>query len=190
MADDATPPTHVVLIRGINVGGNNPVAMLRLCAALIAAGLDDARSYIQSGNVVVAAPGQSEVEVSGVAERVLADEFDVHTVVVTVAAERMRAAISDVPKGFGTEPDLYHYDVAFLRPGVDSADVMPACGVREVVDAVWAGKGVVYFRRLSAERTKSRMSTIMSSPHYKSMTIRNWRTTTALLTMFTADTVR
>ena len=95
----------------------------------------------------------------------------------------MRAAISDVPEGFGAEPDVYHYDVAFLRPGVDSADVLPACGVREGVDAVWAGEGVVYFRRLSAERTKSRMSTIMSSPHYKSMTIRNWRTTTTLVDM-------
>ncbi len=38
-----------------------------------------------------------------------------------------------------------------------------------------------YFQRLSAERTKSKMSRIASTPEYKLMTIRNWTTTTKLL---------
>jgi uncharacterized protein (DUF1697 family) len=40
---------------------------------------------------------------------------------------------------------------------------------------------VIYSQRLSAQRTKSRLNKIMASPVYKSMTIRNWNTTTKLL---------
>ena len=43
MAHGAAAATHVVLIRGIKVGGKNPEPMARLCAALMAAGVDDAR---------------------------------------------------------------------------------------------------------------------------------------------------
>jgi len=40
---------------------------------------------------------------------------------------------------------------------------------------------VIYSQRLSSERTKSRLSKIVGTPAYKSMTIRNWNTTTKLL---------
>jgi uncharacterized protein (DUF1697 family) len=55
--------------------------------------------------------------------------------------------------------------------------------LRDGVDQAWAGKGVVYFARLSAQRTKSRMSSIVGTPEYANMTIRNWATTTKLLAM-------
>ena len=53
--------------------------------------------------------------------------------------------------------------------------------MREGVDQAWAGEGVVYFARLSAERARSKMSKLVSKPEYKLMTIRNWSTTTRLL---------
>jgi uncharacterized protein (DUF1697 family) len=42
---------------------------------------------------------------------------------------------------------------------------------------------VIYSRRLSAQRTKSRLNKIMATEFYKSMTIRNWATTMRLLEM-------
>lgn len=175
--------THVVLIRGINVGGKNIVPMARLRTALEARGYTSVRTYIQSGNVLLAAACTDEAGVSDAVERVLESEFSVVTCVVTVAAETLRAAVTDAPEGFGSEPDLFHYDVAFLVPGLESDVATAAFGIREGVDTAWAGAGVVYFRRLSAERTTSRMSSVLRSPHYKNMTIRNWRTTTTLARM-------
>jgi uncharacterized protein (DUF1697 family) len=178
--------THVGLIRGINVGGKRPVPMAGLRAALEAQGYDDVRTYIQSGNVLLAAPGVGAATVAGVVERVLAAEFGCETVVVTMTAVALRRAITGAPVGFGNEPDIYHSDVVFLRPGLEAKEALSAFGIREGVDTVWAGEGVVYFRRLSAERTKSRMSSVLGSPHYKYMTIRNWRTTTTLARMLDA----
>ncbi|HEY8239449.1 MAG TPA: hypothetical protein VIF63_08440, partial [Candidatus Limnocylindrales bacterium] len=52
---------------------------------------------------------------------------------------------------------------------------------RDGVDTVWPGKGVIYSQRLSAERTRSRLNRIVGTPAYRSMTIRSWQTTLALL---------
>ncbi len=178
-----TAPTHVVLIRGINVGGKNPVPMARLRAALEGLGYGAVSTYIQSGNVLLSAPGEDEATVTRVVEQLLATEFDVETVVLTLTADTLRSTVTEAPEGFGAEPDTYHYDVAFLMSGVTGEEALPAFGIREGVDTAWAGASAVFFRRLSAQRTKSKLSTVMSSPLYKMMTIRNWRTATALAAM-------
>jgi uncharacterized protein (DUF1697 family) len=69
---------------------------------------------------------------------------------------------------------------------VDAAEVMPAFSPKEGVDVVWPGDGLIYSQRLSAQRTKSRLNRVMSSPLYKSMTIRSWQTTSALMDLLKA----
>lgn len=44
--------TYVAFFRGINVGGNNPLPMKELVAALESIGARKVRTYIQSGNAV------------------------------------------------------------------------------------------------------------------------------------------
>ena len=44
---------QVVLLRGVNVGGRNRLAMPALRAALEQAGMEDVATYVQSGNVVL-----------------------------------------------------------------------------------------------------------------------------------------
>ncbi|WP_084104025.1 DUF1697 domain-containing protein [Demequina sp. NBRC 110056] len=175
--------THVALIRGINVGGRRPVPMARLREALEERGYAGVRTYIQSGNVLLGAPRRAPATVATAVERALAEEFDVDTVVVALTADALRTAVHDAPEGFGEAPDTFHSDVAFLRPGVSSADALAAFGIREGVDTAWAGEGAVYFQRLSAERTKSRMSKVVGTPMYADMTIRSWTTTLALVAM-------
>jgi uncharacterized protein (DUF1697 family) len=49
---------YVALLRGINVGGRNPVPMADLRAAFEDAGHTAVRTYIQSGNVLFEAGGR------------------------------------------------------------------------------------------------------------------------------------
>ena len=44
--------TYVALLRGVNVGGKNPVAMPALADCLAAEGLRDVLTYLQTGNAV------------------------------------------------------------------------------------------------------------------------------------------
>ena len=47
---------HVALLRGVNVGGANKLAMSNLRAIFAGAGCSRVETIIQSGNVVFAAP--------------------------------------------------------------------------------------------------------------------------------------
>jgi uncharacterized protein (DUF1697 family) len=173
---------YVALLRGINVGGRNKVPMAELRAAFEDAGYTDVRTYIQSGNVVFGAdtPAKSlEAEV----ETMLKRHLGYPLVVVVRSHAQLRAVVADAPAKFGAAPDTYHSDAIFLRSPLTPAQVMKIVKLRDGVDQAWAGKGVVYFARLSAQRTKSRMSSIVGTPEYANVTIRNWATTTKLLAM-------
>lgn len=175
----------MALIRGINVGGKNIVPMAALREALADAGVEQVRTYIQSGNAVLTAPGLSPEDVNALVERVLRDSFGVTTVVVTVTADALRAVTDQSPAGFGEDDDTFKHDVVFLRPGVEVEPLLAKVRLREGVDRAWPGPGVLYFRRVSSLLTRSYMREIVAMPEYQDMTIRNWRTTTALAGMLT-----
>jgi uncharacterized protein (DUF1697 family) len=171
----------VVLLRGINVGGKNPVPMARLREMLGEQGYKDVVTYIASGNVILGSDNKPE-RIKREIEDVLPKTFKLHTenlAVHVLTAAKLQAVIDDRPTGFGDEPGTYHSDAIFLM-GISAKDAMAAFDPREGVDRVWPGDGVIYSQRLSAQRTKSRLNKVMSSPLYKSMTIRNWATTTKL----------
>jgi uncharacterized protein (DUF1697 family) len=172
---------YVVLLRGINVGGKNPVPMARLRGVLEELGYADIVTYIASGNVILRSergPDRIRREL----EAALPTAFTLHSELVAVlvlSATQLRAVVENRPKGFGDEPGRYHSDAIFLM-GIDTSAAMAAFDPRPGVDTVWSGDGVIYSQRLSAERTKSRLSRIVASPMYQSMTIRSWATTTKL----------
>jgi len=178
---------YVVLLRGINVGGKNPVPMARLRAVLEGLGFTGVATYIASGNVIL----ESELtaaQIGALIEAALPREFSLHDEIVRVlvlSQAQLAAVVDNRPEGFGSQPDRYHSDAIFLM-GIEVADALAVFNPREGVDAVWAGDGVIYSQRLSAERTKSRLSKVMESLLYKSMTIRNWNTTTTLYQMLQA----
>lgn len=178
---------YVLLLRGINVGGKNKVPMADLRAFLTDLGFDKVSTYIQSGNALV----QSDLGADDIRELVeegLPTRFDLDSSLIRVLAlpaSQLRAVVANKPAGFGDEPEKYHSDAIFLM-GIGVDEAMAVFNPKEGVDAVWAGDGVVYSRRVSALRTKSRLSTIIASPLYKSMTIRSWSTTAKLLTLIDA----
>ena len=71
--------------------------------------------------------------------------------------------------------------------GIDAKTAMQVFDPRPDVDEVWPGKGVIYSQRLSAQRTKSRLSKIVGTPAYKSITIRSSSTTMAVLAGWSAE---
>jgi uncharacterized protein (DUF1697 family) len=180
----AEPTSYLVLLRGINVGGRNRVPMAQLRTTLDELGFTDVSTYIASGNVLL----RSEQPAATIKERIEAAlprafALDSELVAVLVLSlAQVRAVVERKPDGFGERPETYHSDAVFLME-IDAAAAMTAFDPRPGVDRVWPGDGVVYSQRLSAERTRSRLGKIVASPLYKSMTIRGWQTTMALLGM-------
>lgn len=180
--------SYVLLLRGINVGGNNKVSMADLKKCLEKLGYSSVKTYIASGNVIVRSD-KSEKDIKSQVEEVLPKTFKLDSELIKVLVlshEQLKAVIDKKPKGFGEKPEKYHSDAIFLID-TDTDQAMAVFDPREGVDTIWKGDGVIYSQRLSAERTKSRLNKIMMSPLYKSMTIRNWNTTTKLLELLDTD---
>lgn len=139
-------------------------------------------TYIASGNVILQS-GKHPDEVKAIIEDALPKRFKLDSELIKVLVltrNQFESVVENKPQGFGEQPDKYHSDAIFLMD-VDSSEALPAFDPREGVDLIWPGDGVIYSQRLSAQRTKSRLNKIMSSPIYKSITVRNWNTTTKLL---------
>ena len=173
---------YVALLRGVNVGGHNIVAMSDLREAFEAAGFQAVRTYIQSGNVLFESDARRhslEADLEAMLER----RFGVPLVVMLRSRLQLRNVVDKAPDGFGTRPDTYHSDVIFLKGSLTSRQAMRAVQLHEGVDRAWPGTGVIYFARLSERRAQSRMSRIVGTPEYQKMTIRSWTTTTKLLSL-------
>ena len=134
-------------------------------------------TYINSGNVIL----QSKKEASKVRSEIELQlprwfALDSERIkVLVIGKDMLVSVVEQKPSGFGDEPLKYHSDVIFLMDS-DTERAFEIFSPRADVDCVWKGHGVIYSRRLSAELTKSRLSKIMVSPLYKSMTIRSWST--------------
>jgi uncharacterized protein (DUF1697 family) len=172
---------YVALLRGVNVGGKNPVRMDALKACLEAEGLRDVTTYIQSGNVLFSAPASGRARLARRIEDVVEATFGCRSSVVLRDREQLRAVVARAPDGFGREPARYRYDVVFLKEPLTAAAAMRSVETRPGVDEAHAGAGVLYFSRLARKAAQSRLSRLVSTPAYRSMTLRNWNTTTKLL---------
>lgn len=177
---------YVALLRGINVGGNNLIKMPALTACFEAHGFTEVATYIQSGNVLFQSPETNLERLTSDIEKLLSKQFSYNARVVVVSHERLRDAVHLAPKGFGSNPAEYRYDVQFLKAPLTAAEAIKSITTKPGVDEVFAGKGVIYFSRLIAKASSSYISRVVSLPIYQNMTIRNWNTTTKLLALMDA----
>jgi uncharacterized protein (DUF1697 family) len=173
---------YVALLRGINVGGNNKIAMADLRELFEQEGHTRVATYIQSGQVLFASTTPAATLEADL-ERAIAERFDLTVPVVVVSHAKLRTVVRKAPEGFGQSPDTFHSDVIFLKKPLTPAKAMEVVRLRDGVDQAWSANGVLYFARLSELRTKSMLSKIMGTPQYKLMTIRSWSTTVKLLAM-------
>jgi uncharacterized protein (DUF1697 family) len=174
---------YVALLRGINVGGVNPIPMAELRACFLDAGLEEVATYIQSGNVVFSSSERNAAVLTERIERMLSGTFAYEASVVLRSRAQMRAVVERAPAGFGCETERYRSDVLFLKPPLTARAAIREVTTREGVDRAWEGPGVLYFDRLTERASQSRLTRIVSLPIYKQLTIRNWNTTSRLLAM-------
>jgi uncharacterized protein (DUF1697 family) len=146
-------------------------------------GYRDVATYIASGNVLFSSSVSGRVALTRGIEKIIADAFALPVVVVVRTDEEMRGIVEAAPEGFGARAGLYRYDVIFLKEPLTASSAVERVRLREGVDQAHAGRGVLYHSRLISRASQSLLSRLASDPVYKSMTIRNWNTTTKLAAM-------
>lgn len=172
---------YVALLRGINVGGKNVIKMTELRQCFEDLGLSEVATYIQSGNVVFSARARSAKSLEARIEDALSQRFGYAARIVLVSLAELAQTVTQAPKGFGTEPTRYRYDVLFVKAPLTPAAALAELSTKPGVDTAHAGLHALYFRRLISQDTQSRLSKLVQLGIYKNITVRNWNTTSKLL---------
>jgi uncharacterized protein (DUF1697 family) len=100
--------THVALLRGINVGGRNKVAMADLRAVVAGLGHTDVATYIQSGNVLFTSGGADTEALATGLEKAIADSLGVKPAVIVLSRGELERAVRDNPYPDEPNPKLVH----------------------------------------------------------------------------------
>src|SRR5437868_5998414 len=112
---------YLVLLRGINVGGRNKVAMAALRELLESHGHTKISTYIASGNVILTSD-QSAATIRRELEDALPRAFQLDSELIAVLVltlPQLQAVVRKRPEGFGDKPDMYNSDAIFLM-GIDA----------------------------------------------------------------------
>jgi uncharacterized protein (DUF1697 family) len=172
---------HVVLLRGINIGPRNRVAMPRLRELLGELGYGDVRTYVQSGNIVLESrksPRTLEREL----QQHIAEEFDVDTPVIVRTRDELAEVVDRNPLGdVADEPK--RYQVSFMSGELDDGVLGSLESVRvEPERFVAIGRELYAWHPAGVARSKL-WTALAGKKLGVTATARNWTTVTALLEM-------
>ena len=171
-------PTHVALLRGINVGKAKRVAMADLRDIVAGLGYGDVKTLLNSGNVVFSAPGVKAVEAAQRIEKALSAKLRLESRVTVLTAKEMRAVIDDNPFAtIATEPSRFlvavpstKSDLEKLRPHLVK-DWSPECfALGSRVAYMWCPGGIL----------ESGVNDVVSRTLRDAVTVRNWATISKL----------
>jgi uncharacterized protein (DUF1697 family) len=171
---------YVALLRGINLGGKNKLPMKDLVMMFSAAGCDDVKTYIQSGNVAFkAAPSIAAKVPSAIAAAILSHS-GCRVPVVTRSAEEIRDVVRGNPfLTAGRRPDILH--VAFLADKPRAAAVATLDAARSPPDELDVRGREIYLCLPNGVARSKLTNAYFDKALGTTSTMRNWRTTLMLL---------
>lgn len=167
----------VALLRGVNVGGRGKLAMADLRRVAEGLGYERVRTYIQSGNVVLDAPGRTTAkQVADDLRAAIAGATDVQPDVIVRTRDELAAAIHANPFA---DRDLASVHVVFGSSAATSAGIDADRYAPEEVATV--GRETYLF--LPGGVGRSKLGADLARRSGPTGTMRNWRTVTKLLAM-------
>jgi uncharacterized protein (DUF1697 family) len=167
----------IVLLRGINVGGNRKIPMANLRTWLSGVGFQNAQTYIQSGNVVI--EHAKRVDVVARVHNAIEQNSGFDVPVIVRSAEEMSGVVASNPYP-GVEPTRLL--VSFLHTAPDDATLQAAAiGDWQPEEFTVVGRDV--YLHLPSGVGQSLM--VPKLTLIKSATTRNWNTVLALVDLAT-----
>jgi uncharacterized protein (DUF1697 family) len=132
-------PTHIALLRGINLGGHKRIAMADLREVAGSLGHQDVSTYIQSGNVLFSTDEDDTVKLADALQRAIADRLGVQAGVIVLTRDQLAEVARANP--YPDEPNPKSVHVIFLPAGQDLALVPERAGHLAALQQQAADKG-------------------------------------------------
>jgi uncharacterized protein (DUF1697 family) len=178
---------YVALLRGINVGGRNKVAMADLRQIAASLGHTEVATYIQSGNLVFTSPDDSAIGLADALEQEIARSLAVRPAVVVVSRAELAQVIADNPFPGESNPKCLH--AVFRREAMTPDAIAAIAGAEQTARAKGSQDEAIVVGRTLFLRTpdglgRSELAAQLARISSQAAgTARNWATVTRLLTM-------
>lgn len=104
---------YIALLRGINVGGKNPVAMSDLRASFEALGFTNVQTYINSGNVIFDSEKIDKVALVGLCEKAIQQKVGFLVACSVIRADELHSALKQAPSWWGVGDNTMKHNVLF-----------------------------------------------------------------------------
>lgn len=175
-------PTHLALLRGINVSGHKMIKMEKLRKSLEALGFTNVRTYINSGNVFVDSDEDS-AKVGFLIRQEIFKEFGHDVPVLMVTEADLEFALEHNPfyKEGGDTKQLY---VCFLTEKPTSGSVQELKDQKFGNDVFEVKENIVFLKYADSAANTRLDNKIIEKKLKASSTTRNWNTTNRLYEMF------
>jgi uncharacterized protein (DUF1697 family) len=172
---------QIVLLRGINLGSHNRIAMPELRKSLADAGFDDVRTYLQSGNVVLSSQAPPE-KLARTCKRQIADRFGLEIEVVVRSKGELAKVVKRNPFGkVAVDPKRYQVSFLAAKPSAGAVARMQAAVV-EPEQFVVIGREAYAWHPNGVARSRL-WNQLAGRGLGVTATARNWTTVTKLLEM-------
>lgn len=172
---------YIALLRGINVGGNNKVAMTDLRHCFEDAGFTNVLTYINSGNVIFDSTETSKAKLVRLCEQVIETQFGFHIICTVIQAAELQIALDHAPSWWGKDKEASHNAIFVIAPKT-TEDIISAIGeTKPEYESVAAYDPIIFWSAPVRTFSRTRYSKIVGTKAYKSITIRNLNTTKKLL---------
>lgn len=173
--------TSILLLRGINVGGAGKLPMRELAGILESLGLENIRTYIQSGNVVFESSGQIPADLGEQIASAIEDQKGFRPHVLVLSGEAFERA-ADANPFEEAEEDPSRVHLFFLASEPENPDVDALTEAKSPTERFHLTDEVFYLYApdgIGRSKLASKAEKILGVP----ATARNWRTVNKLLDM-------
>lgn len=171
----------IVLLRGINVSGKNMIKMAALKDALKNAGLPNAETYLQSGNLVVST-NMNESDTAEQVSTVIKNEFEYDVPAICIAAKNFEKMVLQNPfakQYHGEEKSIYY---TFFKETVVADTLLDAKYFREN-EQLKIEKNIAYLYCPEGYGTTKLSNSFLEKKFKTLATTRNHQTSMALIEM-------
>jgi len=167
--------TYVVFLRGVNVGGKGIVSMAAVKEALVALGLSDVRTYINSGNVICSARASNAQQLTARIEKALEKHTGMAIKVLAMDHTTLKKLVDAIPRNWVDDKTMRTY-VLLLWKELDDRTILDRLPIKPGVDELSYTPGAVVWRVDRGNVGRSHMNRIVGTPLYKKITVRSANT--------------
>lgn len=172
---------YIALLRGINVGGNNKVAMSELKQCFDKIGFVNIVTYINSGNVIFESDEIDTAKLVQKCEQAIEEQFGFHIICAVISADELRTALDQAPKWWGNDSESKHNAIFVIAPKT-TEDILQEVGeAKPEYENITAHGPIIFWSAPIKTFSQTRYSKIVSTKAYKFITVRNLNTTKKLL---------